>query len=776
MADDIKTYKAERYNRRTITRILTDVFKDNPMKDYSFEDLAALLGIEDSGSKEMLQLVVSELESSERITKNSFGNYQAVIKTGVVIGVLDLSRKGQAFVLPENSDIEIFIPSENLHNGLHGDQVEVSLYAGSKHGKQEGEVVRIIKRARTTFVGTIEKNKNFAFLIANHKTMPYDIFIPLNKLMKAQSGDKAVARITEWPEDAKNPIGEIIEVLGSTGDNETEMHAILSEFELPYNFPKEVLEEADNLEAGITSEEIAKRRDMRDVTTFTIDPKDAKDFDDAISCRKLKNGNWEIGVHIADVSFYIEEGSKLDEDALSRGTSVYLVDRVVPMLPEKLCNGICSLRQDEDKLTFSAVFELNDKAEVLNQWFGKTVIRSNRRFCYEEAQEIIEGNDGDYKDEILQCWKLAKILRDERFKNGSISFERSEIKFDIDENGKPLRVYFKESKEANWLVEEFMLLANKSVAAFIGKQKDKNHPPKTFVYRIHDEPDLEKLSNFQKFIGKFGYSINMKSDEMISRTLNELLTKLKGQKEQEVISSLAIRSMAKAIYSTDNIGHYGLGFEFYTHFTSPIRRYPDLMVHRLLFSYLNGEKSASKSYYEGLCKHCSEREYLAVQAERASDKYKEVEFMRDHLGEQYDALISGITEWGIYCELEENKIEGMIPMRDLDDDFYMFDEENYCLIGHYTKKKYQLGDKLQIKIARANLERKQLDFVLATSEKHIETDPDKADELARKKNPRGIASVAEPKKKKKKSGKAKGGKALKKMKKHSRKNKQKKAE
>ena len=730
MAEDIKKIsKLERYNRRTLTRILSELFKNNPMHDYSHDEIVETLEIRDDASKQILDIVLDELQNTRRIAKNSNGDFHAVVNTGVIIGTIDLSKKGLAFVTPDDSDIEIAISNENLHNALHGDKVEVALFAHTQNGSQEGEVIRIVKRARTTFVGTIEKSKNFSFLVPNHKTMPYDIFIPISKLMKAQPGDKAVARITEWPEGAKNPIGEIIEVLGSTGDHETEMHAILAEYNLPYTFPKEVEDEANKLEAGITDEEVATRRDMRDVTTFTIDPADAKDFDDAISIKKLDNGNYQIGVHIADVSHYIEEGSRLDEEALARGTSVYLVDRVVPMLPEALCNGICSLRQDEDKLTFSAVFELDENAQIVNEWFGKTVIRSNRRFCYEEAQQVIEGGDGDLKEEILKCWDLAKKLRDERFRNGSISFETAEIKFDIDEKGKPIRVYFKESKEANWLVEEFMLLANKRVATFVGKQKDKSHPPKTFVYRIHDEPDLEKLSSFQRFIGKFGYSINMNNEELIAQSLNEVLSKVKGKAEQDTISMLAVRSMAKAVYSTDNIGHYGLAFPYYTHFTSPIRRYPDLMVHRLLFSYLNGGKSADKSYYEKLCKHCSEREYLAVQAERASDKYKEVEFMRDHLGETFDAIVSGITEWGVYAELEENKIEGMIPMRDLDDDFYMFDEQNYCLVGHYTHKKYQLGDKIQIKIARANLERKQLDFVLATSDKYIETDPDKADAM-----------------------------------------------
>ncbi len=775
MAENNSSIKTvERYNRRTLTRILSDLFKNNPMRDYSTQELVDTLQIQDDASRQILDLVIKDLMDTNRISQNSYGDYHAQIKTGVIIGTMDLSKKGMAFVTPDESDIEIAISSENLHNALHGDKVEVSLFARTSDGSQEGEVIRIVKRARTTFVGTIEKNKNFAFLVPNHRTMPYDIFIPLSKMMKAQPGDKAVAKITEWPEGAKNPIGEIVEVLGSTGDNETEMHAILAEFNLPYAFPKEVEEEAASLDAGITPEEVAKRRDLRDILTFTIDPADAKDFDDAISYRVLPNGNYEIGVHIADVSHYIIDGTRLDDEAQARATSVYLVDRVVPMLPEALCNGICSLRQDEDKLTFSAVFELNENAEIQSEWFGKTVIRSNRRFAYEEAQQVIETGEGDCKEAILKAWDLASKLRDARFKAGSISFDKAEIKFDIDENGKPLRVYFKETKEANWLVEEFMLLANKRVATFIGAKKDKRHPAKTFVYRIHDEPDLEKLSSFQKFIGKFGYSINMSNEQLIAKTLNEVLTKVKGRDEQEVISSLAVRSMAKAVYSTENIGHYGLAFPYYTHFTSPIRRYPDLMVHRLLFSYLNGEKSADKNYYEKLCKHCSDREYLAVQAERASDKYKEVEFMRDHLGEVFPAVISGITEWGVYAELEENKIEGMIPMRDLDDDFYMFDEENYCLIGHYTRKKFQLGDKIQIKIARANLERKQLDFVLATSEKYIETDPDKADAIDKRngggssksggrggrgpKSPKGEGKRGGDKSSSKRSGKKSGGK------------------
>jgi len=624
-----------------------------------------------------------------------------------------MSQKGSAYVYTdEEVDNKIFIPRANLKSGLHGDTVEIYVYAMRKQAQPEGEVIRVIKRAKTDFVGVVQRSKNFAFLTVNHKYMPYDIFIPLAKLNGAKQGDKAIARVTEWPTGAKNPIGTIIDVLGKTGDNNAEMHAILAEFDLPYKFPDNIEAEANALPDIITDDEIARRRDFRKVPTLTIDPEDAKDFDDALSFATLANGNFEVGVHIADVTYYLRENTNLDDAAFQRATSVYLVDRVIPMLPEKLSNNVCSLRPNEDKLCYSAVFEIDANANVVKEWFGRTVIHSIRRFNYDEAQQVIETGEGDMKEELTTLHKLAQKLRKIRFKNGSISFERAEVKFKVDENGKPLSVYFKEPKDSNHLIEEFMLLANKKVAEFIGKASE-GKVARTFVYRVHDEPDLEKLASFSRFIRKFGYTIQLDNEKNIASSLNNLLGEVKGKNEEDVIQTLAIRSMAKALYSTKNIGHYGLAFKHYTHFTSPIRRYPDVMVHRLLEHYLQGGRSANKQRYEKLCKHSSEMEQKAVFAERASVKYKQVEFMKDQIGSEYAGVISGITEWGMYVEIDENKIEGMVSIKDLDDDFYVFDEDSYCLKGHYKKRSFQLGDKVRIKIVRANLERKQLDFMLA---------------------------------------------------------------
>jgi ribonuclease R len=590
----------------------------------------------------------------------------------------------------------------------------VRLFASRKKHDLEGEIIEITERAKSVFVGTIQISRNFAFLIPAGK-VGFDIFIPLEKLKGAKNGQKAIAEIIEWPVNARSPIGEIKDVLGDAGNNDTEMHAILAEFELPHKFPVNVDNAAEKIPLEIPEEEIKKRRDVRGITTFTIDPHDAKDFDDALSLQKLKNGNWEVGVHIADVTHYVTPNTIIEDEAQSRATSVYLVDRVVPMLPERLSNGVCSLRPNEDKLCFSAIFELTDDADLVKEWFGKTVIHSNRRFAYEEAQQVIETGEGDFSSEMLTLNQLANKLRDKRFKNGSIAFERVEIKFEIDEKGKPLSVYFKEAKDSNKLIEEFMLLANKRVAEFVGKTGE-NKTAKTFVYRIHDKPDPDKLSNFNTFIQRFGYGIQLTTSKAISSSLNNLLNNVRGKKEQNLVETLAIRTMAKAAYSTRNIGHYGLSFEYYSHFTSPIRRYPDMMVHRLLEKYLAGGRSANEQKYEDLCKHSSDMETRAANAERASIKYKQVEFMQDHIGKIYHGVISGVTDFGVFVELD-NKIEGMIPIRELDDDFYIFDEKNYSLVGRHSHKTYQLGDDVTVKIWRTNLEKKQLDFQIATKEK-----------------------------------------------------------
>ena len=703
----------DKLNKKILSSKILAYFSNNPSKIFNYKQVASKLDVKDETVRNLIVNILTELRDYGSITEVSRGKYKFVSQGGYVTGKVMLTLKGSGFIIPEEEGGEdIFVNQSNLNHALNNDIVKVYLYA-RKRGKQpEGEVVEIIKRAKENIVGVIDISKTYAFIIAKSRQMPYDVFIPLGKLNNAQNGDKVVARITDWPAEFRNPFGEVIEVLGKPGENETEMHAILAEFDLPYKFEPSVEEEAEKIPEAITDADYKVRRDFRNIPTFTIDPADAKDFDDALSLQRLKNGNWEVGVHIADVTHYVKKDTVLDQEAYNRGTSVYLVDRVVPMLPEKLSNNVCSLRPNEEKLCYSIVFEMDDKADIWDQWIGRTVIKSDRRFSYEEAQEIIEGGEGDLKDQILTLNDLAQKLRKRRFKNGAIDFERVEVKFNIDEKGKPLGVFFKESKESNKLIEEFMLLANKHVAESIGKVK-KGENAKTFVYRIHDKPNPDKLMNFARFIQRFGYSINPTGHKNITTSINSLLDEIQGKKEQNVIETLAVRAMAKAVYSTKNIGHYGLSFDFYSHFTSPIRRYPDMMVHRLLTDYMNGAKSKEKDKYEKMCEYASEMERRAAEAERSSIKYKQVEFMKDHVGEDFDGIISGVTEWGFYVELNESKCEGLVHIRELDDDYYFFDEDNYSIIGRSNKKVFQLGDPVRIKIVRADLEKKQLDFTLA---------------------------------------------------------------
>ena len=623
---------------------------------------------------------------------------------------------GKNSVVVDGAEMPIFVAERNSKHALNGDRVRVHLCAQRKGCDPEARVLEILEKKEQVFIGTLKVSKTFAFLVTDSKYLACDIFIPKGKIKGGETGDKAIVRIVEWNDDDKNPTGEVIDILGRTGENNSEMNAILAEYGLPYVYPKNVEAAADKIDAGITPEVIAQREDMRGVTTFTIDPRDAKDFDDALSLRKLPNGNWEAGVHIADVTHYVQPGSVIDKEAEKRATSVYLVDRTVPMLPERLCNGICSLRPNEEKLAYSCIFEMDDNANIINHRIKKTVIKSDRRFTYEEAQEIIETGKGDYAEEVLTLDRLAKILRKRRFENGSVNFDRFEVRFEIDETGHPIDVYFKVSKDANKLVEEFMLLANKQVATEIGNPGGRKKA-KPFVYRVHDNPDPDRMTNFAEIASRFGYKVKTKGKRTdINNSLNKMLSNVKGHPEENMLSILAIRSMAKAIYTTVNIGHYGLSFDYYTHFTSPIRRYPDMMVHRLLERYLNGGRAVNREKLEDECKHSSEMEQLAANAERASIKYKQVEFMKDRLGKVYEGSVSGVTEWGIYVELDENKCEGMVPIRDLDDDYYEFDEKNYCLIGRRKKRVYQLGDKLTVQVARADLNKKQLDFAIVGNE------------------------------------------------------------
>jgi len=698
--------------KKELATVLMDFFHTRQEEIISLKYLFAELHLTTHPLKMLCMDILADMLTDDYITEVDKNKYKLNNHGIEMTGTFQRKSNGKNSFIPEGGGDPIFVAERNSAHAMNNDKVKIAFFAKRKNHDAEGEVIEILERANDTFVGTLQVEKSYAFLVTENRTLANDIFIPRDKLKGGKTGDKAVVKVIEWPDKAKNPIGQVLDILGKAGDNTTEMHAILAEFGLPYVYPQAVEKAADKIPAEISEEEIAKREDFRKVTTFTIDPKDAKDFDDALSIRKLKDNLWEVGVHIADVTHYVKEGSIIDKEAEKRATSVYLVDRTIPMLPERLCNFLCSLRPHEEKLAFSVIFDITEKGEVKNSRIVHTIIYSDRRFTYEEAQQIIETQEGDFKEEVLMMDTIAKALRERRFAAGAINFDRYEVKFEIDEKGKPVSVYFKESKDANKLVEEFMLLANRTVAEKIGRVP-KGKKAKVLPYRIHDLPDPEKLDNLSQFIARFGYKLRTSGTKTdISKSINHLLDDIQGKKEENLIETVSIRAMQKARYSTHNIGHYGLAFDYYTHFTSPIRRFPDMMVHRLVTKYLDGGRSVSESKYEDLCDHSSNMEQIAANAERASVKYKQVEFMSERLGQTYDGVISGVTEWGLYVELNENKCEGMIPMRDLDDDYYEFDEKNYCLRGRRKNKTFSLGDAITIKVARANLEKKQLDFVL----------------------------------------------------------------
>lgn len=705
--------KKENPYKEVLTQLIVDIFEKSNNSPLNYKQVAAKLNIlSDTDSKVAVADILSDESKTSKFIQVKPGKFKLRQLSVYVIGKVDMTADGSAYIVPEDEEeTDIYIAPRKLRQALNRDRVKVHVYERTRGKKREGEVVEILERAKMDFTGTIDLSKSYAFFIPDDRKMMHDIFVPLNNLNGAKSGEKVLVTIVDWPENAKNPIGSVKAVLGKKGENNTEMNAILADYGFPLSFPKEVEAEANNIPLDPTKEEMAKRRDFRNVLTFTIDPFDAKDFDDAISFQPLENGNYEIGIHIADVSHYVIPDSQLDKEAFDRATSVYLVDRVIPMLPERLSNGVCSLRPNEDKLCFSAVFEMDEKAQVVDEWYGRTVINSNRRFTYEEAQEIIETKEGDHADAILKLNELAYILRERKFKNGAISFETEEVKFHLDENGKPLGVYTRVRKDAHKLIEDFMLLANRKVAEYIGKQgRGKNKL--TFIYRFHDTPNPETLATFSQFAARFGHKMSIKNDKEAAKSLNALMTKIEGEKEQNLLTSLAVRSMAKAIYTTKQTSHYGLAFDYYTHFTSPIRRYPDVMVHRLLQFYLDGGGKINAEHFEKMAEHSSQMEKKAADAERASVKYKQAEYLQEQVGVEFKGIVSGVTEWGMYVEIEENKCEGMIRLRDINDDYYTLDEKNYMIIGQRKKKKYQLGDSVQIKVKKVDLEKRQIDFSL----------------------------------------------------------------
>ena len=717
--------------------ILTALRKQNS-KPLNYKQIASILGVRDSSSRNLIIKKIKKLQSEEKIEEVSRGKYIIKASKNYYTGIADVTARGQAYIVIEELEEDIFVNQKNINHALDGDIVEVYIFKRNRGGKPEGEITKILERKKTDFVGVIQIQERFAFVECQDTKMYTDIFISKENINNAKNGDKVLVQIENWPEKAGSPYGKVLKILGKPGEHNTEIHSILAQFGLPYEIEKEVEDYANSIDTTIKEVEIKKRRDMRSDLTFTIDPKDAKDFDDALSFKDLKDGTYEIGIHIADVSHYLTPGTILDDEAYERATSVYLVDRVVPMLPEVLSNNACSLRPNEEKFTFSAVFKINNKAEIINQWFGRTVTYSDARFAYEEAQFIIEketinkgktvnipsgisitGKPYEVKNKItkaiLKLNELAKILRKKRMKNGAISFDKVEVKFHLDKDNNPEGVYFKESKDANKLIEEFMLLANRSVAEFIGKQSTK----KTFIYRVHDEPDDEKIAALQNIIRQFGYKIDTRDRKTTSNSLNTLLKDVQGKKEQNLVDTLAIRSMSKALYTTQNIGHYGLAFDYYTHFTSPIRRYPDVMVHRLLQFYLDQETSANKEQFEEKCRHSSEMESLAAQAERASIKYMQVKYMHDHQDQNFLGVISGVTDWGIYVEIINNKCEGMVRLQEMKDDHYTFHKEEFAAVGDRTKNSYQLGDEVYVQVKNADLVRKQLDFKMLGHKKEF---------------------------------------------------------
>ena len=723
-----KKHRKPSHNKiSNLTNTILSILKKDRNQSFNYKQIASKLGVNDASSRNQIIKKLQQLKAKQEIEEVDRGKFKIIVNTEYHTGILDLATKGNGYVISDDFEDDIFIASNNINKALNGDEVEFYAYKRRHRGKLEGEITNIIKRSKTEYVGTIQihDKKNFAFVVVDSPKMYKDIFVPINKINKAEDGDKVLVSLEDWPEKSDSPNGKVLQVLGKPGEHSTEIHSILAEYGLPLEFPNDVETYANNLDISIKEEEIAKRRDMRKDLTFTVDPKDAKDFDDALSFKVLDNGLYEIGIHIADVSHYVQPGTVLDDEAYERATSIYLVDRVVPMLPERLSNGACSLRPHEEKYTFSAVFQMNDKCEIKNEWFGRTVTYSDARFAYEEAQAVIESKTNDipqevsltgkaYKtdqaiaDAILKMDELAKKMRSQRMREGAISFDKVEVKFDLDEEANPVGVFFKTSKDANKLIEEFMLLANRKVSEFVGKM----NPKKVFVYRVHDEPKQEKLAQLKTVVARFGHKLNFKDKGSVASSLNNLLKDVVGKKEQNLVDTLTIRTMSKAEYTTQNIGHYGLAFDYYSHFTSPIRRYPDVMAHRLLQQYIDGEKSASEEIYEDKCKHSSNMEYLATKAERDSIKYMQIRFMQDHQDEEFLGVISGVTDWGIYIEIISNKCEGMVSVRDMKDDHYQFDQDQYAMVGRKTKTMYQLGDEVIVKVKNADLVKKHLDFYM----------------------------------------------------------------